>query len=63
MTTWRIAAALAALALGLVGGPLAASAQTSEDIIMPQRTFPPQRPKTPTVEVIEVPDWRGGRAT
>ncbi|WP_404379460.1 hypothetical protein [Caenispirillum salinarum] len=59
MTTWRTAAALAALALGLAGAPLAAWAQAPEDIIMPQRSFPPQRPETPLVEVVEVPDWRG----
>lgn len=59
MTTWRTAAALAALALGLAGAPLAAWAQAPEDIIMPERTFPPQRPDKPVVEVVEVPDWRG----
>lgn len=59
MTTRRTAAALTALALGLAMlSPVPALAQTADDIIMPQRSFPERAEQgKPPVEVVEVPDW------
>jgi endo-alpha-1,4-polygalactosaminidase (GH114 family) len=61
LITWRTAAGLTALAVGLtVFEPSGASAQQAAGDAMPQRSFPAQDLETkPPVEVVEIPDWRG----